>query len=129
MAVGPDYVAAIRAAGAIYWPLATAKFRPRKWQCVFRGIDLSAATFAAQVRTMPDAGGAALLTFSCSAALAGADTWLTLQAAEADINALPAPPELGRNAEFYWDCNMTPAGDVKRLIFAGEFIRIGGVTQ
>lgn len=129
MAVGSDYRAAIRAAPAIYWPIYTRNFAPLKKVAIFRGIDLSAATFAAQVRMMPDAGGAALLTLTCAAQLISGDTWITISAIETAIEGLPAAAELGRNSQFYWDCDMTPVGDVKRMIFGGEFVRIAGVSQ
>lgn len=129
MAVSSNYAAWIRAAGAIYWPIGTRNFAPLSKTAIFRGIDLSAATFAAQVRTLPDAGGAALLTLTCSAVLIAGDTWLTISAIETAIEGLPAAAELGRNSEFYWDCDMTPVGGVKRMIFGGEFVRIAGVSQ
>lgn len=129
MAVGEDYEAALRAAGVIYYPIFTPNFRPLKRQFVFRSINLSTAAFAAQVRLTPDAGGSPLLTLTCAAVLSGADTWLTISATKAEIESLPSAPELGRNPQYYWDCNMTPSGDVMRAVFAGEFVRNAGVTQ
>ena len=129
MAVGSNYAAWIRAAGAIYWPIGTRNFAPLSKTAIFRGVDLSGAAFAAQVRALPDAGGAALLTLTCAPVLISGDTWLTVSAIETAIEGLPPAAELGRNSEFYWDCDMTPVGGVKQMIFGGEFVRIAGVSQ
>lgn len=128
MAVGSNYAAALRAAGIIHYPFFTSNFAPAKRIFIFEGIDLTGAAHAAQVRTLPDAGGAVLLALTCTAALVGLDTHLTIGAIEAAIESLPAAPELGRNAEFYWDYELTPLGGVKRKVFAGEFVRTAGVN-
>ena len=128
MAVGSNYAAALRAAGVIYYPYFTSNFAPAKRIFIFEGVDLVGATHAAQVRTLPDAGGAVLLALTCTAVLVGSDTHLTIGATEGAIEVLPAAAELGRNAEFYWDYEMTPLGDVKRKVFAGEFVRTAGVN-
>jgi hypothetical protein len=129
MAVGADFRAALRAAGIIYYPLFFSNFAPLRRLFIFQGVDVSGGSFAAQLRMLPDAGGGALATLTCAASLVGADTHLVISASEATVEGLPAAAELGRNAEYHWDCEMTPTGEAKRKIFAGEAVRTAGVTQ
>lgn len=129
MAVGEDYVAALRAAGAIYYPIHAANHRELKRVFIFKGLNVSGAAFAAQVRVQPDAGGAALLSLTCAATFDGTDTLLAITASKAAIQGLPAAAELGRNVGLYWDADWTPVGEHNRILFAGEFVRVAGVRQ
>lgn len=95
---------------------------------VFNNI-LTGASFEAQVRLLPDTLGSPLATFTISApVIGGGTTEFTMSLNEATMAAMPDATELGEDATLYWDLKMTIAG-LSRIMFAGKFIIIAGVTQ
>ena len=124
-----DYAARVRAAGAAYKPLTAFNGRDFPIVLTIRDVDFTTAAFRGQVRSRPDAGGAALASFSFAAELTGADTVITGTITAAAIAALPADPEPGAAALLYYDVTIEPAGGIEQTIMAGEFYRAGSVTQ
>lgn len=124
-----DYAARVRAARAAYRPLTVFNTRDDVKVWTFRGIDLTDATFRMQVRSRPDAVGAALASYGFTAELVDSDTVVTGTLAKAAIAALPPPPEPGAAALIYYDMTVTPAGGWEVTLMAGEYYRAGSVTQ
>lgn len=102
-------------------------FRIEFW---VRGDDWTGAGFAGAVRASPDAGGAALATFSFAATLVDSDTRVIASLAAATISALPAPPTGEFITRLVYDiAALTPPGSTPdTTILAGRFDRIGKVA-
>lgn len=91
--------------------------------------DLTGATFEAQVRLLPDSPGSPLETLTISApVIGGGTTEFTMSLTEVEMAAMPDATELGDDATLYWDLKMTIAG-AARILFAGKFYIVAGVTQ
>jgi hypothetical protein len=56
-------------------------------------------------------------------------TLLDIRIFEATMRALPFPAERGNDAEFAWDLNITPSGDIRQTWLAGKFTVLAGVTK
>lgn len=110
---------------------------PWIFEILWRNMDLTGAAFQAQIRTLPDAGGGALVDLfeaplgsqGINAALVGSDTNIVFQIDEATMEALPAAAEIGADLVLYWDVQITPAGAIKEVYFKGTFTVLAGVTQ
>lgn len=129
MPVGSDYRAALAAAGIGYYPIYQSNFAPLKRTFTFRDVDLTADTFAGQVRVGPDAVGAALASLTITKNYVAPHTHVTVELNEATVEGLPAANVPGENSRLYWDMQHTPSGGVKATVLAGEFWRVAGVTQ
>lgn len=91
--------------------------------------ELTGATFEAEVRQIPDQPGAPLATITISTpAIGGGTTTFTMSLSEAQMATLPDATEAGDDLTLYWDLKMT-VGGVSRILFAGKFIVLAGVTQ
>lgn len=107
------------------------------FEVLWKGMDLTGATFHAQIRTLPDAGGSALVDLTnaalgsqgINATLIGSDTNVVFQIDEATIEALPAAPEIGNDLTLYWDVQIDPVDGIKEVYFKGTFTVLAGVTQ
>lgn len=91
--------------------------------------DVSADSFAAELRASPDAGGAALAAFSVSVgAYTDGFTVLTLSLTAAQTGALPEDSDLDGATELPFDILWTRGGTTDRLI-GGLIPVIGKVTS
>lgn len=124
-----NYAARVRDAGAFYKPLTGFNGRETSLVWTFQNIDLTGATFRGQVRTRPDAAGAALASFSFAAELVDDDTVVTGTLSAEDVSSLPGAPEPGTAALLYYDITVEPVGSVERTFMAGEFYRAGSIVQ
>lgn len=121
----------------------------------FVDFDFTSATFASHVRLHPDASGSALATATVTLVYAGSATvsahiaagrlpgvpqgmeltdtvtvsQVRITIAEATMEAMPYPAELGDDTTLAWDLHITPSGGTKDVYAAGKFIVRGGVTQ
>lgn len=139
-----------------YWPIRTPRRAPLEKFIQFVSLDLTAATFQAEIRTQPEAAGAALAAIAVTIVDIQTTTWqdwvnicprqrahlvpchvamdaqikvsnIKLAAARAVIEALPTAADARANAVFYWDLKkLTPAEDV---LLAGTFEVIPGVSR
>lgn len=129
--IGNDFKAAIARRGAAYRPLTMFRNEDFDQAVVFKQVDLSADSFAAQIRHLPDAGGPPLATFTIEGpAFAFGDTTvvLSLDLIGGVVGGLPDAPETGQNAIFYWDFQRTSGGRT-RTLFAGPVTVIPGSTK
>jgi hypothetical protein len=129
--IGNDFKAAIVRRGAVYRELTMFRNEDFDQTIVFKDVDFSSDTFAAQVRHLPDSGGAALVSFTIDGpTLALGDTSITLSLDRIGgvVGGLPAAPETGQNAIFYWDLRRTSGGRT-RTLFAGPVTVIPGSTR
>ena len=129
--IGNDFKAAIARRGAAFRQLTMFRNEDFDQALVFKDVDFTADTFAAQIRHLPDSGGAALATLSIDGPdLVGDDTVITLSLdlVSGVVGGLPAAPETGQNAVFYWDLQRTSGGRT-RTLFAGPVVVIPGSTQ
>jgi hypothetical protein len=129
--IGNDFKAAIARRGAAYRQLTVFRTEDFAQMIVFKDVDFSADSFAAQIRHLPDSGGAALASFTISGpTFALGDTSITLGLGRIGgvVGGLPAAPETGQNAVFYWDLQRTSGGST-RTLFAGPLIVIPGSTR
>lgn len=113
--------------------LAANRFTPWQYIIRFPNLDLTGATFTMHVRQLPDVTGTPLLALETgseiTAALVGADTYVTIAILEATMTALPAAAEIGENLVLYYDIQITPYGGSKSVYFKGTFTVVAGVTQ
>lgn len=117
------------------------RFTPAPITIEFTGIDLTGATMDMHVRLTPDTPGSPLINLS--PAVAGSEglsvtvddsgdlpvSTIAIEIDEGTLEALPAADEIGNDAEFWWDLQITPAGLPKAVYFRGPFIVRAGVTQ
>jgi hypothetical protein len=92
--------------------------------------DFSASTFAAQVRVEPNAGGASLATMGVTTPVFSSGlTSFTLSIPRATMTGLPAnTDDPSADTVLFYDLVMI-TGSARRLLLAGTFTVIGGVTQ
>lgn len=145
------YIASLARANIFYAPLAAvgnADFGRAYW---YIGADLSGETLSAQVGTYP---GVDVPLMSLAVAVTETETisfdalvakgilkrvprganggdevvanGLVITATNAAISGLPSGPP-GHVAEFFWDCRVN--SDPSKILMAGTFTVIGGVTQ
>jgi hypothetical protein len=121
----------------------------------FVDFNFTSATFASHVRLHPDASGSPLATATVTLVYAGSATvsahiaagrlpglppgmeltdtiyvsQVRITIAEATMEAMPYPAELGDDMILYWDLHITPSGGTKDVYAAGKFIVRGGATQ
>jgi hypothetical protein len=152
-AVGADYRAALAAAGVGYRPIWANRWEPMTQNWLMVNFNGTGTSFAAHVRQAPDTGGSPLATMTVAVGTITTTTWgallasgviksipegfgsltavtttaITLTMSDAVMAALPAAPELGHNMILYWDLKRTSAP--KRVVVAGEFTVVGGVTN
>lgn len=90
--------------------------------------DLSSATFAAKVRATPDESGTAAATMTISSPVySDPNTTFSMSLSKAQMEAMPAAAVLGDDKELYWDMTMV-SGGITKVIFAGKFTVLAGVT-
>lgn len=125
MAAPSDYRALVQSAGAGYRDYVISNDQPWSLVITWAGIDYTAATIAADVRTLPDLqlSGTALTVGTPT--LVGADTVVTISLSEAQVEALGVPAEPGREIVLYYRVHVTPSGGAKRLRLAGKLTRLG----
>lgn len=129
--IGNDFKAAIARRGAVYRELTMFRNEDFDQTIVFKDVDFSGDIFNAQVRHLPDSGGAALVSFHISDpvfALGDTTITLSLDLVGNSVGGLPAAPETGQNAVFYWDLSRTSGGRT-RTLFAGPLTIIPGSTR
>lgn len=129
--IGNDFKAAIARRGAVYRQLTMFRNEDFGETIVFKYVDFSGDSFAAEIRHLPDSGGAPLATLAIDGptfALGDTTIRLLLDRVDGEVGGLPAAPETGQNAVFYWDLQRTSAGRT-RTLFAGPVIVIPGSTQ
>ncbi len=129
--IGNDFKAAIARRGAAYVELTMFRNEDFDQEIVFKEEDFSSDVFVGQVRHLPDSGGAPLAEFDITGptfALGDTSVTLSLDLLEGVVGGLPAAPETGQNAVFYWDLTRTSGGRT-RTIFAGPVTVIPGSTQ
>lgn len=127
MAVGSDYAARLREAGVYYKPLTAMRGRAKVLIFTAKGVDLTGYAFGGEVRVLPDAGGAAIASWSFAAQLVDDDTVITATLAAGALDGIGAP-EPGAAAQFYYDLTMTPTGGEEQVFMGGEIYRAGSVT-
>jgi hypothetical protein len=128
--ISNDFKREVAARGAAYLPLRVFRNEDFDQEIVFKEEDFSGDTFAAQIRHLPDSGGAPLADFTLTGptfALGDTSLTLSLDLVGGTLD-LPAAPEIGQQATFYWDLTRTSGGRT-RTLFAGPFIVIPGSTQ
>ena len=128
--IGSDFKAAIARRGAVYRDLTMFRNEDFDQTIVFKDVDFSADTFEAQIRHLPDSGGAPLAAFTIDGpdfALGDTTITLSLDLVDGVVGDLPASPETGQNAIFYWDLIRTSGGRT-RTLFAGPVTVIPGST-
>ncbi|WP_031317738.1 hypothetical protein [Blastomonas sp. CACIA14H2] len=128
--IGNDFKAAIARRGAVYRELTMFRNEDFDQTIVFKDVDFSADTFAAQIRHLPDSGGAPLASFEIEGptfSLGDTSLTLSLDLVGNVVGDLPAAPETGQNAVFYWDLSRTSGGRT-RTLFAGPVTVIPGST-
>lgn len=107
-------------------------FNGRDFQIEFwvRDADWTGAGFVGAVRASPDAGGAALASFSFSATLVGSDTKVVASLTAAEVTALGTPPSGEFTLQLVYDiAALTPPSPTPdTTILAGRFDRIGKVA-
>lgn len=129
--ISNDFKAAITRRGAAYRELTMFRNEDFDQTIVFKDVDFSADTFAAQVRHLPDSGGAPLAAFNIDGprfVLGDTSLTLSMDLISSVVGNLPAAPETGQNAIFYWDLQRTSSGRT-RTLFAGPVVVIPGSTQ
>ncbi len=118
------------------------RFTPFVTPLTIAGIDLTGATFMAQVRDRKNGGTlrADLTTVGSIATegiklvstttLGGVDyNLLSMRINEETMEAMPDAPEIGGDLPLVWDMHVTPSGGVKQVYFAGIFTVRDGVTE
>lgn len=125
MAAPSNYAALVTGAGAAYRDIELANDAPFELFFAIEGEDLTDATFAADVRTLPDLQIVGTTMTVGAAALDGDDTLVKFSLSEAEVEALGTPPEPGRESVLYYRVHVTPSGGVKQLWLAGKFTRLG----
>lgn len=129
--IGNDFKAAIARRGAVYREMTVFRNEDFDQTIVFKDVDFSADVFAAQIRHLPDSGGAPLANFAIAGptfALGDTTITLSLDLVDGVVGDLPAAPETGQNAVFYWDLTRTSGGRT-RTLFAGPLTVIPGSTN
>ncbi|MDK2758792.1 MAG: hypothetical protein KYX66_18870 [Blastomonas fulva] len=129
--IGNDFKAAVARRGAAFRQLTMFRNEDFDQTIVFKDVDFSADTFAAMIRHLPDSGGAPLATIDIDGptfALGDTTIGLSLGLISGVVGNLPAAPETGQNAIFYWDLQRTSGGKT-RTLFAGPVVVIPGSTQ
>lgn len=120
-----DYAARVRAAGAAYLPLTAMHRQAKTWLIRFKGVNYTGASWRGQVRSRPDAPGAALATLTFVATLDGPDTVLAATLSAVANSGLPAAAEPGAASLTFYDIAITPVGGTEQTILAGELYRTG----
>lgn len=123
-------------------PLTGGRWVPfRPYEIDIEGVDLTGATFAAQVRLTADTPGTPLVSLTGTASPAegisvSVDTsgvlpvsTIEIRINESTMEGLPAAAETGDDLELFWDMHITPSGGVKSVWFRGPFIVQAGATQ
>lgn len=129
--IGNDFKAAIVRRGAAFRQLTMFRNEDFDQTIVFKDVDFSEDTFEAQVRHLPDSGGAPLASIDITTpvfALGDTSITLSLNLVGGAVGGLPDAPETGQNAVFYWDLRRTSGGRT-RTLFAGPVVVIPGSTQ
>ena len=117
--------------GGFTLPAAT---RGRKYSFGFQATaDFTGATLRGEVRLAPDAGGAALATFTCSGPTValGVTTFTIVLLAGTGANStgiLPADGDGDGLVELAVDVLLTPSGGVEELLFVAKLPVLGRVT-
>lgn len=129
--IGKDFKAAIARRGAVFRQLTMFRNEDFDQTIVFKNVDFSADTFAAQIRHLPDSGGGPLAEMEIAGpTVQSGDTLITLSLdlIGSAVGGLPDSPETGQNAVFYWDLTRTSDGRT-RTLFAGPVVVIPGSTR
>lgn len=129
--ISNEFKAAIARRGAAYRELTMFRNEDFDQTIVFTNVDFSEDSFAAQIRHLPDSGGAPLADFAIDGptfALGDTSITLSLDLIGGVVGNLPAAPETGQNAVFYWDLTRTSGGRT-RTLFAGPVTVIPGSTN
>lgn len=97
---------------------------------VFQDEDLTAASFAGEIKAQPGQTSAALASMSFGTpALADGNTTVVATIAQSTINALPEKTENADPIELAYDIYVTPSGGSRELVMAGIFKVNAGVSQ
>lgn len=126
-----EFKAAIARRGAAFRQLTMFRNEDFDLTMVFKNVDFSSDTFAAQIRHLPDSGGAPLATIAIDGpdfALGDTTITLSLSLVGGIVGGLPDAPETGQNAVFYWDLRRISGGR-RRTLFAGPVVVIPGSTR
>ena len=129
--ISNEFKAAVARRGAAFRQLTMFRNEDFDQTIVFKDVDFSADSFAAQIRHLPDSGGAPLAAIAIDGpdfALGDTTIVLSLDLVAGVVGGLPAAPETGQNAVFYWDLTRTSGGRT-RTLFAGPVVVIPGSTQ
>lgn len=129
--IGNDFKAAIARRGAVYRGLTMFRTEDFEQRIVFKDVDWSGDSFISQIRHLPDSGGSPLVSFTIAGptfALGDTSITLSLDRVAGVVGGLPAAPETGQNAVFYWDLQRISGGSA-RTLFAGPVIVIPGSTR
>lgn len=117
---------------AAKYDLRVNRHTPFKWVIEYTGADWSSATILMHVRQLPEQSGSPLLTLNSGGeftlSYSGGVTTITLLIPEADIEALPAASEVGKDLTLYYDIQITPPDGIKEVYVCGKFIVLAGVT-
>jgi hypothetical protein len=97
---------------------------------IILNADYTGATLAGQIRLGPDANGAPLESFTCSAPIvASGTTTFDISLSDSEVASLPAAPSGDGYTELAYDLLLTPSGDTEELLFGGTFSLGGRITE
>lgn len=120
---------ALRYDGAVKLALGIARDDVQRLPFIIEGVDWSANTFEAQVRTRPNALGTAVSTLTISDLAydaAANETQFYLNINGADFSSIPDAPS-GHDIKLSWDLKRTDAVERTTLLF-GKFVLHGSTT-
>lgn len=119
-------------------PLEADRWTPFTRTLRFEGVDLTSATFKAQVRLTPDTPGTpevdlATVTVANAegvrfVAYSGGASTVAIRINEATMEGLPDAAETGEDLVLHWDLHITLGGLKQRWLY-GTFTVRAGVTQ
>lgn len=122
-------------------PLTGNRWTPFVQGIAITGVDLTGATFRAQLRLEPGATGDPLVdlqnatvgsegvSVQVSTVDAVTTSTVTLRINETTMEGLPEPGVPGENVDLWWDIHVTRSGYSKAVWFRGPFTVLTGVTQ
>lgn len=94
------------------------------------GMDVSADSFEASIRSVPDAAGATLADFDVTVgAYADGITTITLKLSDTQTAALPSDGDADGLVEMVFDILWTPSGGTQQRFLAGVIQVSGKVTD
>lgn len=134
-------------------PLVANRWEPFVYEIRIEGLDLTNATFVAQVRRTRDTSEAPFADLSTVASVrtegitivsvgnenidfggeAGVVnvpvTTISMRINETTVENMPKPDEIGEDVSYYWDGQVTPSGGTKYRFAEGPFVVHAGVTH